>query len=789
MANRDLITKGITLENLKNKAFNPDSVAYKELIKELIRLDIPILEIGSSSIGKSYSIRQFMEEAGIRGEFLFVGTEKSEFIEGIPNLKAVTEGQAKFSYLQPYWFPDKNKIRERLKNGKQQILDLSAGDSTVEDLWEKSKTDYAYINQLKETLLSFRRTEEEVAKAKKAGSKIGKYVYEDALLYISTLQGYGNFWLILDEIDKVEKQDKDKYAPLLHIVRERELKGWKLSGMRDFPEYDIKYVTAIDTRIARLDAALNDESVDVTDTRIIAIANDLQTMEEEAPALYRRFVKIAIRKSLYDEKQSKLPSGDPTIAVGYDYAKEYDVKKNELHKCIVAKEVIGEDTKASTKAGVKSKGKTIEDQMAEIDEEKIGKPLEEMNLQWTLGFFPEILFPGGDIRGQGTQFIQNKIIEDFNDVKDPYQTLLFKVIGDNFDMKYWIPLLECLYDKISIKQVTESKATGISAEADSFFADAGITKASFGKPIVKNVEQMLDRYQKKLSFVESKFKESIDIQKQKMRGEDVPDTVMAGVVGGTNAISKDAIVLGNILIEKSMDGNKPTELTRLLISAIPFQQVRFISTSPYIPFDSAKDLMEIHDNGLVNFIMKVSGKGFSNEAEAKAAAENVFTAITPYRPFIVKYAIGASPEDIDLITEGDYGKIKDKSEVIRKIIQNKPVIIDPTLVGLIPPSKEGNVLKEEYFGSLANVKMVEKEVYQNLSYEVWPMIKKSNSEEGLTPALQEEVRIYCQKYPVKMTVLADSLDGGDPKEAALRDFIDNNISGTGAEIDTINSDF
>jgi hypothetical protein len=237
MAIRELITKNF--EAAKGNAFKPTSTEYKELIRELIRLDIPILEIGSSSIGKSYSIRQFMEESGVKGEFLFVGTEKSEFIEGIPSLKSnsgnvqlfETEEQAiafskkkasswtitgdnsvvkgesgKFSYLKPYWFPDKEQIRARLINGRQQILQNQ--DPTVLGLWNNAKNNFKLIEDLKIQLLKYRRTEESIKAAKKENKKIGKYIYEDALLYLSTLQGYGNFWLILDEIDKVEKQDK-----------------------------------------------------------------------------------------------------------------------------------------------------------------------------------------------------------------------------------------------------------------------------------------------------------------------------------------------------------------------------------------------------------------------------------------------------------------------------------------------------------------------------------------------------------------------------------------------------
>ena len=61
---------------------------YLDIIDETIRLDIPILMVGSSSIGKSYSITEITKSYGMHGEFLFIGSEKSEYIEGIPNLKA-----------------------------------------------------------------------------------------------------------------------------------------------------------------------------------------------------------------------------------------------------------------------------------------------------------------------------------------------------------------------------------------------------------------------------------------------------------------------------------------------------------------------------------------------------------------------------------------------------------------------------------------------------------------------------------------------------------------------------
>jgi hypothetical protein len=803
MAKRDLITKGIKIfDNGKDgepgHEFSPESIKYKELIKELIRLDVPILEIGSSSIGKSYSIRQFMEQSGVRGEFLFVGTEKSEFIEGIPNLKEITSGQAKFNYLKPYWFPDKEFIRCRLINGRNQILQASSntfresvgGYKSIGELWNAAKSDYKLIEDLKEQLLKYKRTDKEIKEGAKTPCQkivpdfvVGKYIYEDALLYLSTLQGYGNFWLILDEIDKVEKQDKDKYAPLLHIVRERELKGWKLSGLREFPEYDIKYVTTIGTRIERLDAALNDPKADVTDTRIIAIANDLQTMEEESPALYRRFVKIVIDKSLYDEKAPQAPSGDSSIAVGFDWAKQYELKKQQLHLCIANKEVVSEKV-ANTKTGIdKNVYSSIIEMMAKIDSDKRGKRLDEMNLAWTLGFFPEILFPGADTRGQGVAFVNNIIIEDFNNEPDPYKTLMFKIIQDNFALKYWVPLLECIYDRIDIKGTTESSSTGIDADVDKLFSEGGMTRDKFNSPNPMNVANIIDKYKVKLKFAEGQYAESLEVQRKRQRGEAVTDKQIAGLDKGVAVTSRDAIVFGNIMIQRSMDGKNPTEFTRMLISSVPFLQTNFIA-SPYIPFDASKDLTAIADNGMVNIITKISGKDFSKESEALEAVRDTFSKIEPYRPFVVKYAMGIPSEYQEAIIEGDYKKITNPSETIRQIIANKPVIVDSGLINLLSPVKDKE-LKKEYFESVANVRILDKEIYQNLSYEVWPMVKNSAEQNGMTPILKDQVKYYAEKFPNAMKTLANSLtdtDGLDELKLFIMGIVDSGVQGS--EIDT-----
>jgi hypothetical protein len=762
MAQRDLITKGD-----KNEAFNPDSEHYKMLIKELIRLDIPILEIGSSSIGKSYSIRQFAEEAGVASEFLFVGTEKSEFIEGIPNLKGVTGDTAKFTYLKPYWFPDKDCIRARLINGRNELYSLANNNNTILNLLNKAFVgggDYKFVDQLKEALLEIKKTDEQIKEAKENKEKskvcadvVSKFIYADSLLYISTIQGYGNFWLILDEIDKVEKQDKDKYAPLLHIVRERELKGWKLSGLRSYPEYDIKFVTTVALRKERLDAALENPSVDVTDTRIIAIANDLQVMEVESPALYRRFVKIVIERSLYNEKTVKLPSGDPTKPVGYDWAAQYEVTKQDFHTCIVNKDVssgepTGSGLKRSGVATGKKKGVTIGEQMAFIQEELKGFRLKEMNLQWTLGFFPEILFPGTDTRKQGESFVPNLLVEDFNDQNNPYQTLLFKIISDNFDTEYWAALLQCIYDKVSVKQTEPSKEVAMKSDVDDFFAEAGLSIDKFDSPDPKDVETYItDKYQKKLNFVNGKFKESVEAQLNASSS-----TQMAGLEGGVAKIAVDAIVLGNQLIEKSLINNKPTVLTRMLVSSIPFIQTKFICHSPYIPYNGAMDLVEVQDSGMVNLITTITGKNFDSESLALTAAKEVFTLIEPYKPFIVRYAVGVPSNLVDSVVEGNYGAITDSKATLEEIIANGPVIIDNNILNLTSPVKDVP-LRLRYFNSLANIKLIEKEVYTNLPGTIWIMITNTfESQQGLTDDVKKSIDYYAERFPNAIINLAGS---------------------------------
>mgnify|MGYP005994640661 FL=1 len=81
-----------------------------ETALQLIRYDIPVLILGKSSIGKSYTLIKITEKWHISHTLLYIGSEKSENIEGVPKLTERVEGKEILEYLQPYWFPNADVI-------------------------------------------------------------------------------------------------------------------------------------------------------------------------------------------------------------------------------------------------------------------------------------------------------------------------------------------------------------------------------------------------------------------------------------------------------------------------------------------------------------------------------------------------------------------------------------------------------------------------------------------------------------------------------------------------------
>lgn len=295
-----------------------------ELIRLLIRYDIPVLLNGKSSIGKSYTMISIAKEWKLPNQILYVGSEKSEHIEGLPKLIGVEAGGT-LEYLQPYWFPNDKNITKMVTSGRN-IFNNFRDNYLAESMRRDFKYSYDILATLLDlfgfeqfdtgatsktiTLTDYRvpagsapivyglpfKAEREVVEVSHEG------YYRDDLrdicVYLCTLLGYGNFWLMLDEIDKVEPTDVDKYAPLLHIVRERWLKKWKLQPINDGKGVNVKKLVKnsnYDTIKNMIDATITHneknpaEEKSLLDTRIIAIANKTGQLEE---ALFRRWKSV-----------------------------------------------------------------------------------------------------------------------------------------------------------------------------------------------------------------------------------------------------------------------------------------------------------------------------------------------------------------------------------------------------------------------------------------------------------------------------------------------------------------
>ena len=814
--------------------YAPDlsSQDYLELISELIRLDVPILEIGSSSIGKSFSIREMLEASGIKGEFLFVGTEKAEFIEGIPNLKAtekrteklktqsgatkaeITEEVGeKFTYLKPYWFPNKVEIANRLGSGRNQLdkiasLVSDANGTRMAEMWSyvqgkggsafKGQNAFGVLETLKVMLLDYKKSEAEIKREKMAEKESGKksdyssqYIYADALQYISMVQGYGNFWLILDEIDKVSEPDKDKYAPLLHIVRERELKGWKLSGIRSYPEYDPKFVADISLRVEKLNKALDlvaqGTDIDLTDTRIIAIANDLRTLEKASPALYRRFVKMIIEKTLYIEKKKdgmaatteeqerkkiELEMKDP--------AKAYNSTRFDFNNCIVSKPI----QKEVTLGGKEVSSLTVGEDMARIDQRLVGKPLDELNLQWTLGFFPEILFPGQAIDPITDPLsIPNKIIENFNNENEVYKMWYYKILRDNFETKYIQPLMVCANQLVGKKKITtESRELRSEMDADEILSAV----KDFDNPDKEVViNDVIERYKKILGFSSEAFQKIIEEQKGKQGLSGVQDT--------TNTVyntGKQKIVTGSRMIEKSFKDGKPTQLTNLLMSSIPFVQQSFLAHNPYISTDVSRQFQDDIDDSMKSVIEKLGG-----DISSSAALQNATDKLQLDEELVNMYGFGIS---LDM-----YGKVKTaspamtddavaaKQEILNQIIENKPVMIFDGLARKLSPKQ-----KYEYVSNSSMWLLAEKEVLQNISEILiyYTLDYPANSTDASL-----EMTYYATRFPYSVKTFIDNIDSykgipelmNDDKQPLfdiMRTVVDESIANsTYSKLDLINA--
>ena len=193
----------------------------------------------------------------------------------------------------------------------------------------------------------------------------------DLCLYLSTLLGYGNFWLILDELDKVDESEQDKYAPLLHIVRERIIKDYSMRTLNEgkgagVPK-KVKAGSNYEVVKSQLDEAI-ELKMPLLDTRIIGIANATADIED---ALFRRFCHLIIEEIMY-------VSTPPTELEG-------------MRMCL-------NDVTKDSQAGAL---------MEDLD----FKLLNEVNLQWQFGFLPTML----NQRDRGANYIFEDFINEMNE--------------------------------------------------------------------------------------------------------------------------------------------------------------------------------------------------------------------------------------------------------------------------------------------------------------------------------------------------------------------------------------
>lgn len=768
---------------------------YREIISELIKLDIPLLEVGSSSIGKSYSIREMLTASCIKGEFLFVGTEKSEFIEGIPNLKAITTREEtakkpsgadngtqkedvgeKFNYLKPYWFPDKIEIGNRLVNGRTQIENITG---EPKKLWEDIKNDSGktfssgILDTLKYELTNIYKSEDDIKVEKKKNKDekkktafFSRYKYADAIFYLSMIQGYGNFWLILDEIDKVEEQDKDKYAPLLHIVRERELKGWSLSGIRQTP-YDIKFTSTLTGRIENLNKGIDayistNGEIDLTDTRIIGIANNLTNLETSSPALYRRFVKIVIDKTLYLKNKEAITDKSD--------ASEYQSTRDRFNTCIVAKEV-------KTKEG---DIKTIADAMAFFDITDAGAKLDELNLQWSLGFFPELLFPGGDFteaKKVNYNIVQNVFIKNFNDKNDVYAMYLYKILTDNFENKYVKPLLTCCSDLVGKKKVVEDTQKMYSqTDAEDYLRDF----SDYNNPDRKQVADLFIKYQEYLELSEKDLKNTLKAQ------PNLKDKKTGATSTGTYDTLKRKVEVGGLMIKKTIKDNTPTTLTNMLMSGIPYIQQSFISHSIYVDSSLGEELKKDIQNNFKEILKDLGDKSNGQNVDQ---IDTALEKINPDEEFVNLYGYGIDANDLAKINKLTPAESPEKKAIVDSIVKKNPVMIFDKL--LLKLNEQDKI---EYIKNTSDFLMSEKEILNNIPPILAGMIMiYANMEDTKLDDFNKELEYYCTTFPfaTKEFILDNQTINDDKykelKEIMIEFFTKSIANKTYSKVDEINS--
>lgn len=416
-----------------------------KLVKQLIRYDIPFVMLGISSIGKSYSILDMAKRWRMPHSILYIGSEKPSNIEGLPRLvgKRSETGDI-LEFFKPNWFPNsllvskyvtngkkvfENFVNKAYKGSKKGVLDGSDFNGLNEIFegifqwrWESNTTEtqdmvLPKIGTAKDVLNKPFKVSRELLDEKELFVKttedpnfMQKDEVRDMSLYLSTILGYGNFWLILDELDKVDEAEQDKYAPLLHIVRERIIKNFSMRTLNEGEGAGVPM--KVDKGSYKNIKQSIDNSIDkkfpLLDTRIIGIANATANIEE---ALFRRFLHIIIEEVMM--------VSDPPKQLA------------DMRNCL-----------STVTSNVMGGG----NQFLENLEFKL---LQEVNLQWQFNFFPKLINRNDGqnnyivrnlqmtLAGSGISDIQGRLESDksvasnmlFENASD---SALFKIVRNNY---------------------------------------------------------------------------------------------------------------------------------------------------------------------------------------------------------------------------------------------------------------------------------------------------------------------------------------------------------------------
>jgi hypothetical protein len=424
---------------------------------------------------------------------------------------------------------------------------------------------------------------------------------------------------------------------------------------------------------------VTDESYDnITDARVIGICNRSRQIAEEA--LIRRFVHFKVDKPLYTGVKPKKDEADMSKIEKIEHLN--DLRRNAVHSCISGKDMGG--------------GETMLDQMASLKERKkfMIDPLKEVNLAWTLGFIPDMLFPYyGEYDKQNDKegMIHNSFVDDFwaratsknNKGGDQNLGFIGKILTDNFDLKYAGLLMDCVQDVFSSK---EKKADDVEMRALRLVSKL---KGNFANPDSKVLDSIVADYQRTGLALADQYTEHLKEQSVSIsdKGEIDGTEPQTAATEQTESELMYWAEAGYRAIEKTLVDNTPTKATNALISSLPLIMKRVIGGHRGTTFDLWGRYLNIESEGMKKVILasttdKIPTDDTLKDKFIEEVGKKFATALgAPVDEYIYQYGYGIESEaDIKRVKELGSQPVtaankKEMSELLGRI--EKAVIMEP----------------------------------------------------------------------------------------------------------------